>query len=139
MALLFGDVRTIKGGTIGGTNLSAATAVPGGESTVTFGSSSELWGQSWSYSDINASNFGIGIQIFALVGTSDRLNATNFTFSIPSDQVISGIQFAVVLKSTGSGTASAVISVNHVTCTVTTTTGTTYTSMGQFFPFINPA
>jgi hypothetical protein len=136
MALYFGGVRTIKGGTIGGTDLSATTPVPGGETTVTFGSSSELWGQSWSYSDINATNFGVGIQFYALVGTSDRLNATNFTFSIPSDQVINGIQFDIVIKSTGAGTASAIISVNHVTCTITTSTGVVYTSVGSFFPFI---
>lgn len=135
MALVFGAVQTIKGGTTVGTNLGGAS-VPSTEATVTFGSSSSLWGSSWTYSDINASNFGVDIQIYALVANSDRLKATDFVFSIPADQVISGIQFDVVAKSTGAGTASAVVSVNYISCTITTTTGATYTSMGQFFPFI---
>ena len=135
MPLTFGSVQTLKAGSPVGTNMSGGS-IPGAEATVTFGSSSSLWGSSWTYSEINASNFGLSIGIFALVGTSDHLRATNFGFSIPSNETISGIQFDVVIKSTGSGTASAVTSVNYVSCTITTAIGATYTSVGQFFPFI---
>lgn len=135
MPLVFGTVQTLKAGSAVGTNMGGAS-VPGTEGTVTFGSSSSLWGSSWTYSDINASNFGIIIQMFALSGVSDYLKATDFVFSIPSGQTISGIQFDVVVKSTGAGTASAVISVNYVSCTITTSTGAVYTSVGSFFPFI---
>lgn len=138
MPLVFGTVQTLKAGSAVGTNMSGAS-VPGTEGTVTFGSSSSLWGSSWTYSDINASDFGLNIGIFALVGTSDHLRATNFGFSIPSNETISGIQFDVVAKSTGAGTSSAVISINYVSCTITTAAGATYTSMGQFFPFIYSA
>lgn len=138
MALTFTVVQAIKGGSPTGSNLAASRSVPGTEATEVFGSSSELWGTAWSYSDVNASNFGVQLQFQGLVNTSDGLNAAAFGFSIPSDQVIDGIQFDVALKSTGAGTASAIISVNHVTCTVTTSTGAVYTSVGSFFPFIQP-
>ena len=136
MALTYSQVQAIKGGTIVGSNLAASTAVPGTEATNTFGSSSNLWGSSWTYSDINASTFGVAIYFQASVNTSDRLKVTNFGFSIPSDETIVGIAFSVVVKSTGVGTASAVISVNYVSCTITTSTGLTITSNGAFFQFL---
>jgi hypothetical protein len=134
MALNFQTIKTIKGGSIVGTGW-GVTAVPSTETTVTFGSSSSLWGSSWTYSDINASNFGISFDVFTIAANSNVLEVTNFGFSIPSGETIVGIQFDVVAKSTGAGTASAIISINYVSCTITTTI-TTYTSLGNFFQFL---
>jgi hypothetical protein len=54
-------VRIIKGGTVGATDKSVA----GNWSTTlgyqSYGGSSDLWGQSWTASDINASNFGAAL------------------------------------------------------------------------------
>lgn len=51
-------VKSIKGGTIGGNNNGTGADLPASDTYVSFGSSSDLWGQTWSHSDINASNFG---------------------------------------------------------------------------------
>lgn len=57
-------VRINVGGTIVGNNL-ASGSVPGTFSDVTFGSSTELWGLTPTYSQINASNFGVNLAVSA--------------------------------------------------------------------------
>lgn len=51
-------VRIVKGGTIGSTDKSSAAAWSTGESFISYGSSSDLWGESWTDADINGSTFG---------------------------------------------------------------------------------
>lgn len=57
------DYRTqiVKGGSIESGNKSTGTPYPSTDSYKSYGGSGDLWGQSWSYSDINSSNFGIAI------------------------------------------------------------------------------
>lgn len=132
MALQFATVRPLKAGVLAGTNAAAGESVTATESNFTFGGSANLLGDSWTYSDINASNFGVSLMFSSSGGNSSNLQATNFGFSIPSDQTILGIQFNVYAKSSGAGTNSATISVNYVTATITTTL-TTFTSYPKFF------
>lgn len=54
-------VRIIKGGTIGSTDKSLVGDWPSSLTWATHGSSSDLWGESWSHSDINATDFGVAI------------------------------------------------------------------------------
>lgn len=56
-------VRIVKGGTIGSTDKgrSGSFPWPTTDAYVTFGSSSDLWGESWTAADINASTFGTAI------------------------------------------------------------------------------
>ena len=56
------SIRIVKGGAIQSTNLSTGAAWNAGTLVYdTFGSSSELWGTTWSASDINDSGFGFAI------------------------------------------------------------------------------
>lgn len=53
-------VRLVKGGAVGSTDKAATgTSWPGADATASYGSSSDLWGDTWTDSDINASNFGV--------------------------------------------------------------------------------
>ena len=54
-------VRIIKGGAIGSTDKASATAWPDSEAYSQYGSTSDLWGETWAYSDINGSTFGVAI------------------------------------------------------------------------------
>ncbi len=54
-------VRIVKAGNIKTTDKSSATAWPGGDAVATYGSSSDLWGESWTSTDINDSGFGFAI------------------------------------------------------------------------------
>ena len=55
-------VRIVKSnGSIGTTNKSAGASWLTSEGYVSFGGTSDLWGETWTYSDINNSNFGVVI------------------------------------------------------------------------------
>lgn len=114
------SLQIVKGGTPVGIDHASGTFW-GAAATDGGGSSTDLWGVSWLPSDINANNFGfqlqaemgntgpsighvagqVTIEVFYTVpatGTtnSDFLEATNFGFSIPPTNTISGIQVQVV-------------------------------------------
>lgn len=53
-------VRIVKAdGSIGSTNKSTSAVVPSSDAYVTYGGASDLWGESWSSSDINDADFGV--------------------------------------------------------------------------------
>jgi len=54
-------VRIIKNGTIGTTDLSSASFWPTVDSYVTYGTTTQLWGTTWTPTDINNVNFGFAI------------------------------------------------------------------------------
>lgn len=56
-------VRIVKGGTIGATDKASGTTWPGTEATATYGSSSDLWGETWTATDINSSTFGAALSV----------------------------------------------------------------------------
>jgi hypothetical protein len=52
----------VKGGAVGGTNNAAtATLWPDAEAYLVYGSSSDLWGLTWTPTQINASDFGVAL------------------------------------------------------------------------------
>ncbi len=55
------SVKIVKGGTIGGTDKKRSPAVfwPAVDTYITYGGASDLWGLTWTDSDINGSTFGI--------------------------------------------------------------------------------
>lgn len=53
------SIRLVKGGTIVGSDLGAGIAWPTADTYRTFGGATNLWGESWTDSDINASDFGV--------------------------------------------------------------------------------
>lgn len=57
-----GAVRIVKGGTIGSTDKSSVSAWGAADAYSTYGASNDLWGETWTVDDINASTFGVAIQ-----------------------------------------------------------------------------
>lgn len=58
------SVKILKNNTITGTDHAVtSTNWPTSEQTVSYGSSTDLWGQTWTSSDINSSNFGVTIAV----------------------------------------------------------------------------
>lgn len=55
------SIEIVKGGVIGGTDHTAYAAWGYSYSQVSFGSSTDLWGLPWSYTDINSSGFGAAL------------------------------------------------------------------------------
>lgn len=58
-------VKIMKGGSYVGTDLKSATTWPSSFTSRTYGGSSNLWGTTWTDTDINASNFGFGISVLS--------------------------------------------------------------------------
>jgi len=55
------SIKIIQGGSIIGSQHSAGGNWPSSDTYKTYGNATDLWGTTWLYSDINASNFGIAI------------------------------------------------------------------------------
>lgn len=54
-------VRIVKGGVVGAADRTAVGFWPTTDGTVTYGSDSDLWGETWTPADINAAGFGFAI------------------------------------------------------------------------------
>lgn len=52
-------VKLVKNNVIVGTNNASSAYWPSSSTVASYGSSSDLWGETWTYSDINSSNFGV--------------------------------------------------------------------------------
>jgi hypothetical protein len=70
----------IKNGVIGATNKGGA-AVPSTFSNTSFGSSSDLWGDTWTPSDINNSNFGF-VYAASLGSTAGTVSVDSISISV---------------------------------------------------------
>lgn len=115
------DIRISKNapaGTIAGDNKSTGAGFPGTDAYTSYGGASDLWGQTWSVDDINASTFGPLFRITGDFSTSRYLYTANYGFSIPSGATIDGILLEVEKGITGT-TAR----VDHIRITVYYTEG----------------
>lgn len=56
-------IKLVKNGTVSGNSKSTGATWPTSDTTATFGSSSDLWGNTLTPSDINNSNFGVAIAV----------------------------------------------------------------------------
>ena len=67
------EVKIVKSnGSIGTTNKATGTSWPGTEAYASYGSSSDLWDETWAATDINNSNFGMVIA--AISGSTTAFN-----------------------------------------------------------------
>ena len=64
------QVRIVKGGTIGTTDRAETGAWPATDAYQTYGGSTDLWGETWTPSDINGSTFGFAISVEEISGIS---------------------------------------------------------------------
>lgn len=69
-------VKLVKNGTVVGTNLGVlGTKWATGDAVFSYGGSSELWGTSWTDSDINNANFGAVLQVETVNGAKINIYA----------------------------------------------------------------
>lgn len=55
------SVKLIKNGVISGNDLAAGATWPNSDAVKTYGNATNIWGLTWTESDINSSNFGIAV------------------------------------------------------------------------------
>lgn len=82
-------VRIVKGNVIGATNKSLATAWPTTDTYQSYGTSVDLWGETWTPADINSANFGFAIAAQKVAGGAqngriDHIQVTvHFSITLP--------------------------------------------------------
>lgn len=93
-AIRVNAVRLVKGGVIGGEDKSPENqaSFSTSDSAVTFGAVNNLWSQTWTPAEVNASNFGVAISmknIHASTVTDARIDAINLVVAYvrPSNPV----------------------------------------------------
>ena len=113
------SIKIIKSdGTIGTTNKSTGATLPTTDTYISYGSSSDLWDDTWTAEDINDVDFGMVFSVRAPgAAITHYLKATNFGFSIPSGAIINGILIEVEQKRGTSGFNNRA-SVDHIRITV---------------------
>lgn len=86
------SIRLVKGGTIVGDDNASATNWTDEDVVATYGGSSDLWGATWTSSDINADDFGIVVSAQGPSwNTTNYLKLTDFDFAVPDGSTINGI------------------------------------------------
>lgn len=73
------NVKLVKGGVIGGADKATGTNWPTTDAYTSYGSSTDLWGQAWTPSDINGSGFGVAIAATALAGAGVQIDHIRIT------------------------------------------------------------
>lgn len=94
------QIRMVKGGTIQGNTVTDGTQLHTVDTEITWGTTSDLWGLTWTADDINATNFGFVWSVQEAGGgiISHYLKGTNFGFAIPTGATINGIEVTVEQK-----------------------------------------
>ena len=64
------EVRLLKGDVITGSNLASTNEWPTSDGTATYGGATQLWGTTWTVSDINSATFGAAISADVRNGTA---------------------------------------------------------------------
>lgn len=117
----------MKAGTAGGTAKSGT--IPSSEGYVSLGGSSDLWGNTLTYSDVNDSGFGVSFYAQGAftdpvsTGKSYYMKASNFGFSIASGNTINGVLVGIESKWAGTWLGEGLgtdyyVYVDHVRLTV---------------------
>lgn len=86
-------VRLLKAGAVSGSDKASATVWGGSEATRSYGGASDLWGTTWTASQINASDFGVRVAPKEPAGNSaiasvDYITIT-VTYALPTGFVVS--------------------------------------------------
>lgn len=69
------NVRLLKAGTAAGTDKSTGAAIGGTVATASYGGAADLWGTTWTPSDINNANFGAA---FVCTGVATTTTSVDF-------------------------------------------------------------
>jgi Tfp pilus assembly protein PilX len=121
-ALQDSTVQLLKAGAAVGTNKFSATTWGTTDSTVTYGTSSDLWGTTWTAADVNAANFGLRfIAKNVAVSYADTASLDNVSITVTYKPDTNGIGTSSVPVKTANigGTCTYLLQAAHTPCTAT--------------------
>jgi hypothetical protein len=129
------SIKIVKAdGSIGSSDKSTNATLPSSDTYVFYGGSSDLWGETWSVSDINDTDFGVVISIYVDGGgRTEYLKATNFGLSVPAGATVDGIEVKIEQKQEADGDFFPYAYVDHIQIKVYYTESSTPT-VGVKYP-----
>ena len=86
------DIKIVKGGVISATDLGVASYWPTTDTYASYGSSVNLWGESWESSDINSSGFGVVLTTLIENSATASVNHIRITVYYTEGSVIQTVQ-----------------------------------------------
>jgi len=105
--------QLVIAGTLSGNNMAVGAWTGGVDVVMTYGSPTSLPGVSLTPDQVNASDFGFGLQAVLSTAISHFIKATQFGFSIPDNAQIYGVVISV--KAHFNAGASVVLAVDCIT------------------------
>jgi hypothetical protein len=89
-------VRLVKDGSVTGNNNASGSGWTGSETTATYGSSSDLWGTTWTPADINSVNFGVALsaEISGLLGVFLSADVDNVRITVYYQHIVLPVSIA---------------------------------------------
>lgn len=72
-------VRIVKAGAIGATDKASAADWPTSDAYASYGLFNDLWGETWTAAEINASDFGVAISAYALANGTSSIDHIRIT------------------------------------------------------------
>ncbi len=89
-------VRLVKGGSVTGNNNASGSGWTGSETTATYGSSSDLWGTTWTPAEINSGNFGFALsaEISGLLGVFLSADIDNVRITVYYQHIVLPVSIA---------------------------------------------
>ena len=120
-ALQDSNVQLLKAGAPVGSNKAVATNWGFTNSTVTYGSSADLWGTTWTPADVNASNFGLrfAAKNVAAASATASLDYVSITVQYKPDTNGIGTSAAPIKQANVGGTCQYLLQAAHTPCTST--------------------
>lgn len=73
------SVKLVKAGTAGGAERATGGTWPTSDAYASYGGPTDLWGQTWTPADINASTFGVAVAASAALAATGRIDHVRIT------------------------------------------------------------
>ncbi len=120
-ALQDSTVQLLKAGAATGTNKASATTWGTTSSTITYGSSSDLWGTTWTPAQVNATNFGLrfAAKNVAAASATASLDYVSVTVTYKPDTNGIGTSAIPIKTANIGGTCTYLLQAAHTPCTAT--------------------
>lgn len=91
-------VRIVKGGVIGSTDKADGANWPTSDATLDYGGAADLWGESWTAADINASNFGFAISAAATAPGTRDAQVDHITITVTYTEAAGGSAVPAIMQ-----------------------------------------
>lgn len=97
VAVADNSVKLVKGGSIGGTDKASASNWPTSDAYASYGSATDLWGQTWTLADINASTFGVVVSAIDAIAATAQIDHVRITVYYTGSNRASGMERRVAV------------------------------------------